>query len=140
MRHGMTGRKFGRTSSQRKAMFLGLAKSLIEHGSIRTTLPKAKDLRPLIERMVTKAREKTLHVRRQLIADLRDPVAVEMLMSQIAPRFSGRPGGYTRIVKAGFRFGDNAPMAIIQWVDAMEVDANQFAAPITVGSESEVTI
>lgn len=117
MRHGMNGRKFGRTSSQRKAMFLGLAKSLIEHGSIRTTLPKAKDLRPVIERIVTKARQQTLHVRRQLISDLRDPAVVETLITKVAPRFAARPGGYTRIVKNGFRFGDNAPMAIIQWVD-----------------------
>lgn len=121
MRHGMTGRKFGRTSGQRKAMFLGLAKSLIEHGSIRTTLPKAKDLRPIIEKMVTKARTQTLHVRRQLVSDLRDAATVERLMSDIAPRFAQRPGGYTRIVKAGVRFGDNAPMAIIQWVDTQEV-------------------
>lgn len=120
MRHGMAGRKFGRRSSQRKALFLGLSKSLIEHGSIRTTLPKAKDLRPIIERMVTKARTKTLHVRRQLLSDLRDTVTVEKLITDIAPRFSERQGGYTRIVKAGFRFGDNAPMAIIQWVDVSE--------------------
>lgn len=120
MRHGMAGRKFGRRSSQRKALFLGLSKSLIEHGSIKTTLPKAKDLRPIIERMVTKARTQTLHVRRQLLSDLRDNVTVEKLITDIAPRFAGRQGGYTRIVKAGFRFGDNAPMAIIQWVDAAD--------------------
>ena len=117
MRHGIRGRKFGRDSGQRKALFLGLAKSLIEHGSIRTTLPKAKDLRPIVERMVTKARQQTLHARRQLISDLRDPSTVDMLMSSIAKRFESRPGGYTRIVKAGVRYGDNAPMAVIQWVD-----------------------
>ena len=117
MRHGIKGRKFGRDSGQRKALFLGLAKSLIEHGSIRTTLPKAKDLRPLVERMVTKARQQTLHARRQLISDLRDPSTVETLMGSIAKRFESRPGGYTRIVKAGIRYGDNAPMAVIQWVD-----------------------
>lgn len=117
MRHGMNGRKFCRTSSERNALFLSLAKGLIEHGSIRTTLPKAKDLRPIVERMVTKARQQTLHARRHLISQLRDPIVVENLMSQIAERFKDRPGGYTRIVKAGFRYGDNAPMAVIQWVD-----------------------
>jgi large subunit ribosomal protein L17 len=117
MRHGISGRKFNRTSSQRKALFLNLAKSLLVHGQIRTTLPKAKDLRPIVEKIVTKARRADLHARRQLISQLRDPALVENVISSVAPRFKERAGGYTRILKDGFRYGDNAPMAVIEFVD-----------------------
>lgn len=117
MRHKISGRKFNRTSSHRAAMFMNLAKSLIEHEQIKTTLPKAKDLRPIIEKLLTKARHGGLHVRRQLIASLRCEKTAEQLISKIAPRFQDRPGGYTRIIKAGFRYGDNAPMAVIEFVD-----------------------
>lgn len=117
MRHKIAGRKFNRTSGERKALFLNLAKSLLTHEQIKTTLPKAKDLRPIVERLVTKARDTSLHTRRQLIAQLRDPALVDKLMSSVAPRFTNRAGGYTRILKAGFRYGDNAPMAIIEFVD-----------------------
>jgi large subunit ribosomal protein L17 len=117
MRHKIAGRKFNRTSGERKALFLNLAKSLLTHEQIKTTLPKAKDLRPIVERIVTKARNTSLHTRRHLIAQLRDPALVDKLMSNVAPRFTNRAGGYTRILKAGFRYGDNAPMAIIEFVD-----------------------
>lgn len=136
MRHGMKGRKFCRTTSERNALFLSLAKGLIEHGSIRTTLPKAKDLRPIVERLVTKARQQSLHARRQLISQLRDPAVVENLMSNVAQRFATRPGGYTRVVKAGFRYGDNAPMAVIQWVDWADT---RTAHTAEVAEESQAT-
>lgn len=117
MRHGISGRKFNRTSSHRQAMFMNLAKSLIEHGQIQTTLPKAKDLRPYVERLVTKARRGGLHVRRQLMSQLRDERAVNKLMDDLTKRFAQRPGGYLRVLKAGFRYGDNAPMAVISFVE-----------------------
>jgi len=98
-------------------LFANLAKALIENESIQTTLPKAKELRPYIEKMLTKARLNTLHVRRQLISALGSEAMAKKLIEEIAPRFKARSGGYTRIVKAGFRYGDNAPMAVIQFVD-----------------------
>lgn len=117
MRHGMSGRKLNRTSEHRKALFKNLAQSLIRYEQIKTTLPKAKDLRPIVEKMVTKARENTLHVRRQLIAQIQDEALVAKLMSTLAERYANRAGGYTRIMKAGFRYGDNAPMAVIEFID-----------------------
>lgn len=117
MRHKMHGRKLNRTSSHRKAMFANLAKALIQHESIKTTLPKAKELRSYVEKLVTKARANTLHVRRQLIGTLGCEDMTRKLLDVLSPRFSQRPGGYTRIVKAGNRYGDNAPMAVIQFVD-----------------------
>lgn len=120
MRHGISGRKLNRTSEHRKALFKNLAQQLVTHEQIKTTLPKAKDLRPIVEKLVTKARTNSLHVRRQLIADLQDEGVVSKLMSTLATRYASRQGGYTRIVKAGFRYGDNAPMAIIEFVDRDE--------------------
>lgn len=120
MRHGISGRKLNRTSEHRKALFKNLAQQLVMHEQIKTTLPKAKDLRPIVEKLVTKARTNSLHVRRQLIADLQDEGVVSKLMSTLASRYGNRQGGYTRIVKAGFRYGDNAPMAIIEFVDRDE--------------------
>ena len=117
MRHKLSGRKLNRTSSHRRALFANLAKALIENESIQTTLPKAKELRPYIEKMLTKARLNTLHVRRQLVSALGSELLVKKFIEEIAPRFKARSGGYTRIVKAGFRYGDNAPMAVIQFVD-----------------------
>lgn len=113
----MQGRKLNRTSSHRRALFANLAKALIEHESIQTTLPKAKELRSYIEKLVTKARDNSLHVRRQLVGTLGSESLAKKLMDVLAPRFAQRPGGYTRIVKAGFRYGDNAPMAVVQFVD-----------------------
>ena len=117
MRHQMHGRKFNRTSSQRYALLRGLAGSLIEHEQIQTTLQKAKDLRPFIEKLVTLGRLNTLHARRQALSVLRSEELVTKLMTILAERYKDRPGGYTRVIKAGFRFGDNASKAIIEFVD-----------------------
>ena len=117
MRHGKVHRKFNRTAEHRKAMFSNLAGALITHEQIVTTLPKAKDLRPVVEKLVTLARRGDLHARRQLIAQLRDQSVVKKLFEVLGPRYQGRPGGYTRIVKAGFRYGDSTPVAVIEFVD-----------------------
>lgn len=117
MRHGMSGRKFNRTKEHRKAMFKNLAQALIKNEQIKTTLPKAKDLRPVVEKLITLAKRGGLHCRRQVVSQLQDQDVVKKLMDQMGSRFSTRAGGYTRIIKAGFRYGDNAPMAIIEFVD-----------------------
>lgn len=115
--HARRGRRFNRLQSHRKAMFANLALSLIEHEQIVTTLPKAKDLRPVVEKLVTLARRGDLHARRQAIAELRHIPTVQKLFDVIAPRYKERPGGYLRIIKAGFRHGDNAAVAVIEFVD-----------------------
>jgi len=117
MRHGMSGRKLNRTKAHRKALFMNLAQALIKHEQIKTTLPKAKDLRPVVEKLVTLGKRGGLHARRQLISHLQDEVLVTKLLTVLADRYKGRPGGYTRVLKAGFRYGDAAPMAIIEFVD-----------------------
>ncbi|MBP9829715.1 MAG: 50S ribosomal protein L17 [Proteobacteria bacterium] len=117
MRHGMSGRKFNRTKEHRKAMFKNLAQALIKNEQIKTTLPKAKDLRPVVEKLITLAKRGGLHCRRQAVSQLQDQAVVKKLMDQLGARFASRAGGYTRIVKSGFRYGDNAPMAIIEFVD-----------------------
>mgnify|MGYP001297350302 FL=1 len=117
MRHGNSGRKLNRTSSHRKAMFANMAASLIEHEQIVTTLPKAKDLRPIVEKLVTLGKRGDLHARRQAISALRNENAVRRLFETLAPRYASRNGGYLRIMKAGFRYGDNAPLAVIEFVD-----------------------
>lgn len=118
MRKSLKGRKFGRTSSVRKALLVGLAKSLVQYERIRTTLPKAKDLKPFIERLITIAKENTLANRRRLLAVFfNDNKIVSKMMSELATRYAKRNGGYTRIYKAGFRQGDNAPVGIIELVD-----------------------
>ncbi|ABS69991.1 50S ribosomal protein L17 [Xanthobacter versatilis] len=122
MRHGKVHRKFNRTWEHRKAMFSNLAGALITHEQIVTTLPKAKDLRPVVEKLVTLARRGDLHARRQAIAELKDVTIVKKLFDVLAPRYKERPGGYTRIIKAGFRYGDNTAMAVIEFVDR-DVDA-----------------
>src|SRR5690606_20642395 len=115
MRHGKAGRKLNRTSSHRKAMFANMVASLIEHEQIVTTLPKAKELRPIVEKLVTLGKRGDLHARRQAIAAVRDERLVRRLFDTVAPRYAERNGGYTRIMKAGFRYGDNAPMAVIEF-------------------------
>jgi large subunit ribosomal protein L17 len=117
MRHGFRGRRFSRTPEHRRAMFANMAAALIKHEQIVTTLPKAKDLRPVVEKMITKAKRGDLHARRQVIADLRDETMAKKLFEILGPRYQGRAGGYTRVLKAGFRYGDNAPMAVIELVD-----------------------
>jgi large subunit ribosomal protein L17 len=117
MRHGVAGRKLNRTASHRKAMFANMAASLIEHEQIVTTLPKAKEIRPIVEKLVTLGKKGDLHARRQAISQIRDVAVVSKLFDAIASRYATRNGGYLRIMKAGFRHGDNAPMAVIEFVD-----------------------
>lgn len=117
MRHGMSGRKFNRTKSQRKALLSGLAASLLIHEQIKTTLPKAKDIRPVVEKLITLGKRGDLHARRQALAFLRNEDVVRKLFSVIGERYKARNGGYTRVLKAGFRYGDMAPMGIIELVD-----------------------
>jgi large subunit ribosomal protein L17 len=117
MRHGFKGRRFARSVSHRKSMFANLAVSLIEHEQIVTTLPKAKDLRPIVEKLVTLGKRGDLHARRQVIAQIGNEGVVKRLFDTLAPRYATRNGGYLRIMKAGFRPGDNAAMAVIEFVD-----------------------
>ena len=119
MRHRNSGRKLGKTASHRTAMFANMAAALIKHEQIKTTLPKAKELRPVVEKLVTLSRRgpANLHARRQALATVRDEAQVKKLFEVIGPRYAGRPGGYTRVLKAGFRHGDNAAMAFIEFVD-----------------------
>ena len=117
MRHGFTKRRLNRTSSHRKAMFRALSCSLVEHEQIKTTLPKAKELRPIVEKLITMAKGGSLHARRMAVARLQNNNVVKKLFEELAPRFSNRAGGYTRIMKAGYRYGDSAPMAVIEFVE-----------------------
>jgi large subunit ribosomal protein L17 len=117
MRHGNSGRKLNRTASHRKAMFANMSASLITHEQIVTTLPKAKELRPIVEKLITLGKRGDLHARRLVIAQIRDEDAAKRLFDTVAPRYSERHGGYLRIMKAGFRHGDNAAMAVIEFVD-----------------------
>ncbi|TVR99265.1 MAG: 50S ribosomal protein L17 [Rhodospirillales bacterium] len=117
MRHRVAGRKLGRTPSHRKAMFVNMTASLLRHEQITTTLPKAKELRRFADRMITLGKRGDLHARRQAASFLRDDAVVRKLFDSLADRYRSRPGGYTRVLKAGFRFGDNAPMAVIELVD-----------------------
>jgi len=122
MMHGKRGRRFNRTQGHRRAMFANLAASLIEHEQIVTTLPKAKDLRPVVEKLITLGKRGDLHARRQAIAEIRHLPTVRKLFEVVGPRYADRNGGYTRILKAGFRYGDAAPVAVIELVDR-DVDA-----------------
>ena len=117
MRHKLGGRKLNRTSSHRIAMLRNMAASLIKHEQITTTLPKAKDLRTVVEKLVTLGKRGDLHARRQAIAQIKDVELVAKLFSVLGPRYKDRQGGYTRVLKAGFRYGDNAAMAVIEFVD-----------------------
>ncbi|MDC9824734.1 50S ribosomal protein L17 [Devosia sp. ZB163] len=122
MRHGNANRKLNRTSAHRKAMFANMSASLIKHEQIVTTLPKAKELRPIVEKLITLGKRGDLHARRQAIAQMRDETQVQKLFGVLGPRYKERQGGYIRILKAGFRYGDNAPLAVIEFVDR-DVDA-----------------
>jgi large subunit ribosomal protein L17 len=117
MRHGNRGRRLNRTAEHRTAMFANMSAALIKHEQIVTTLPKAKDLRPVIEKLITLAKRGGLHARRQAMAQVRDETQVKKLFDVIAARYKDRHGGYARIMKAGFRYGDNAPIAVIEFVD-----------------------
>ncbi len=120
MRHGKSGRKLNRTASHRKALFANMAASLIRHEQIITTLPKAKELKPIVDKLVTLGKRGDLHARRQAISQIRDKDAVSKLFDTLAPRYKDRAGGYSRVLKAGFRHGDAAPIAVIELVDRDE--------------------
>ena len=120
MRHGIAHRKLNRTASHRKAMFANMAASLIEHEQIKTTLPKAKELRRIADKLITLAKRGDLHARRQAVSKVRDEAAVKKLFEVFGERYKDRNGGYTRVLKAGFRHGDNAPRAVIELVDRDE--------------------
>lgn len=130
MRHGMKGRKLNRTSAHRKAMFANMAAALIKHEQIRTTLPKAKELRPVVEKMITLGKKGDVAARRQLVARLRDEYMAKKVFDVLAPRYAERQGGYIRVLKAGFRYGDHAPMAIIEFVDRDEEARGQDSGPV----------
>lgn len=135
MRHGMSGRKLNRTSAHRKALFMNLANALIKHEQITTTLPKAKDLRPYVEKLVTLGKRGDLHARRQALSQLQDKDMVSKLFAAIAERYKERNGGYIRVLKAGFRYGDNAPMAIIEFVDRDVTAKGQDSGPVQGGDD-----
>ena len=120
MRHGIAHRKLNRTASHRKAMFANMAASLIEHEQIVTTLPKAKEMKPFMDKLITLAKKGDLHARRQAISKVRNKDAVKKLFEVFGERYKDRNGGYTRVLKAGYRFGDNAPRAVIELVDRDE--------------------
>ena len=137
MRHRMSHRGFSRTSAHRQAMFENLAASLLKHEQITTTLPKAKDLRPIVERLITLGKHGGLANRRRAIARLQDEKLADKLMTTLAERYVNRPGGYTRIIKAGYRYGDDAPMAIIELVDRDPAAKGQDSGPKPSETEEE---
>jgi large subunit ribosomal protein L17 len=132
MRHLKSGRRLNRTSAHRKAMFANMACALIKHEQITTTLPKAKELRPVVERLVTRARngKGSLHARRLALSEIKDTKMVAKLFDVLGPRYADRPGGYVRVLKAGMRYGDNAPMAVIEFVDRDEDAKGQDSGPV----------
>ncbi|MGQ9369704.1 50S ribosomal protein L17 [Azospirillum sp. ST 5-10] len=137
MRHGMSGRKLSKTTSHRKAMFSNMANALIKHEQIKTTLPKAKEMRPIIDRLITLGKKGGLANRRLAFAQLRDDAMVSKLFSTLADRYKERQGGYSRVVKAGFRYGDAAPMAIIELVDRDPEAKGQDSGPVQASEEAE---
>lgn len=137
MRHRKSHRKLNRTSTHRKAMFVNMSASLIKHEQIMTTLPKAKELRGVVDRLITLGKRGDLHARRQALGQIKDRALVEKLFSQLAERYSDRPGGYTRVMKAGFRYGDSAPMAVIELVDRDEDAKGQDSGPVDVEAMEE---
>lgn len=130
MRHGIKGRKLNRTKAHRRALFANMAASLLKHEQIKTTLPKAKELRPIAEKLITLAKRGDLHARRQALSFLYDEDVVRKLFAVLANRYEKRQGGYTRIIKAGFRYGDNAPVAIIELVDRDESEKGKDSGPV----------
>ncbi|AVT77332.1 50S ribosomal protein L17 [Rhodopseudomonas palustris] len=137
MKHGKVHRKLNRTAEHRKAMFANMCAALIKHEQIVTTLPKAKELRPIVEKLVTLGKKGGLDKRRQAIAEMRDIEQVKKLFDVLAPRYADRNGGYTRIIKAGFRYGDNAAMAVIEFVDRDEDAKGKDSGPTQDSSEAE---
>ncbi|MFY7958692.1 MAG: 50S ribosomal protein L17 [Elsteraceae bacterium] len=130
MRHGVGGRKLNRTGTHRRAMFQNMAASLLKHEQIKTTLPKAKDLRPIVEKLITLGKRGDLHARRLAYAQLRDEAVTAKLFGALAERYKERQGGYVRILKAGFRYGDKAAMAVIELVDRDPSAKGQDSGPV----------
>ena len=137
MRHRLRGRKFSRTSSHRRAMFANMAAALVKHEQITTTLAKAKDLRPVVERLITLGKRGDLHSRRQAIAFMRDRTQVAKLFGTLGPRYAERGGGYTRVMRAGSRYGDSAPMAVIELVERDPEAKGLDSGPVEGAMESE---
>ncbi|MCH8924906.1 MAG: 50S ribosomal protein L17 [Proteobacteria bacterium] len=135
MRHAKSGRKLNRTASHRKAMFANMAVALIKHEQIKTTLPKAKDLRGVVDRLITLGKRGDLHARRQALSVLRDSTIAAKLFKELAERYKDRPGGYTRVIKAGFRYGDTAPMAVIELVERNPDAKGQDSGPTMLGED-----
>jgi large subunit ribosomal protein L17 len=130
MRHGKVHRKLNRTAEHRKAMFANMAAALIKHEQITTTLPKAKELRPVVEKLITLGKRGGLHARRLAISRIRDVDMVKKLFDVLGPRYKDRNGGYIRVLKAGFRYGDNAPVAVIEFVDRDESAKGLDSGPV----------
>ena len=139
MRHRMRGRKLNRTSQHRKAMFSNMAAALIKHEQIKTTLPKAKELRPIVDKLITLGKKGRLHDRRRAFAFLRDDDMTAKLFETLGPRYQERNGGYTRVLKAGHRYGDSAPMAVIELVDRDEDAKGQDSGPVQTDEDVEET-
>ena len=138
MRHRTSGRKLNRTSQHRQMLFRNMAQALIKHEQIVTTLPKAKELRPVVERLITLGMRGDLHARRMAIPRLRDDAITKKLFEVLGPRYQERQGGYTRVLKAGFRYGDAAPMAVIELVDRDEDARGQDSGPVMGADETDV--
>ena len=139
MRHGNSGRKLNRTSAHRKAMFANMAVALLKHEQIKTTLPKAKDLRRVVDGLITLGKRGDLHARRQAMSVLRDRDITSKLFGDLAARYKDRPGGYTRVLKAGFRYGDMAPMGVIELVDRDPEAKGQDSGP-TMTEDDDVDV
>src|SRR5258708_7128491 len=136
MRHGFRGRRFNRSAAHREAMFSNMSAALIKHEQIVTTLPKAKDLRPVVEKLVTLAKKGGLHARRQAMSEVRDAAQVKKLFDVLSERYKDRKGGYLRIMKAGFRHGDSAAMAVIEFVDRDPAEKGKDSGPVLVKEEA----
>lgn len=137
MRHGKAHRKLGRTTAHRMAMFANMSASLIKHEQIVTTLPKAKELRPIVEKLITLGKRGDLHARRQAISQVRDIEQVGKLFAVLGPRYKDRQGGYIRVLKAGFRYGDNAPLALIELVDRDPKEKGKDSGPVQTFADDE---
>jgi large subunit ribosomal protein L17 len=137
MRHGIAHRKLNRTASHRKAMLANMAAALIKHEQITTTLPKAKELKPYMDKLVTLSKKGDLHARRQAISKIQDRVQVSKLFETLGPRYQDRPGGYTRVVKAGYRYGDSAPMAVIELIDRDPAAKGLDSGPVMATEDAE---
>ena len=138
MRHRNAGRKLNRTSQHRQMLFRNMAQALIKHEQIVTTLPKAKDLRPVVERLITLGKRGGLHARRLAFARIRDEAMTKKLFDVLGPRYNERRGGYTRVLKAGFRYGDSAPMAVIELVDRDDEARGQDSGPVEINDATDV--